>query len=122
MHRNPHPHKQLLSAFATQTEGTVALIFGLCAIPILIALSIALDMTSASEMKSEMQAAADSAVLAAATRLAVNSSDDDKEQIALDTFYANLSPVLSGHAGTPDVDIDFPNKQVHLAVTLNAPS
>jgi hypothetical protein len=71
-------------------------------------------------MKSEMQAAADSAVLAAATRLAVNSSNDDKEQIALDTFYANLSPVLSDHAGTPDVDIDFPNKQVHLSVTLNA--
>jgi hypothetical protein len=33
MHRNPRSLKQLLSPFATQTEGTVALIFGLCAIP-----------------------------------------------------------------------------------------
>ena len=82
------------------------------------AASIALDMSSASQMKSEMQAAANSAVLAAATRLAVNASDGDKEQLALDTFYANLSPVLAEHAGTPSVEIDFPAKQVHLAVSL----
>jgi hypothetical protein len=89
-------------------------------IPIMIAVSIALDMSSASQMKSEMQSAADAAVLAGATRLAVNASDADKEEVALDTFYANLSPALAANAGTPDVDIDFPSKQVHLSVELDA--
>jgi Flp pilus assembly protein TadG len=104
----------------SDTSGTVALIFGLCAIPIIIAASIALDMSKSSTMKSEIQAAADSAVLAAATRLAVNASEADKEQIALDTFYANLSPALADNiSGSPDVDIDFPAKTVHLGVTVN---
>jgi hypothetical protein len=108
----------LLKNFTPRTEGSVAIIFGICAIPIALAVSIALDMTSASMMKSEMQSAADSAVLAAAGRLAVNADDDDKEQIALDTFYANLSPALSDHAGTPEIDIDFPNKEVRLVVDV----
>jgi Flp pilus assembly protein TadG len=109
---------QVSGRFAKDIKGTVAVLFGICAIPILMAASVALDMSSASQMKSEMQAAADSAVLAAATRLAVNASDGDKEQLALDTFYANLSPILAEHAGTPSVEIDFPAKQVHLAVSL----
>src|SRR5687767_11694315 len=75
-------------------------------------------MTSASEMKSEIQSAAAAGVLAAATRLAVNASEADKEQLALDTFYANLSPLLADHAGPPTVAIDFPAKQVHLAVDV----
>jgi Flp pilus assembly protein TadG len=112
------PSRKPIRAFVEETKGTVAVLFGMCLVPILMAASVALDMTSASEMKSEMQAAADSAVLAAATRLAVNASDAEKEQLALDTFYANLSPVLAEHAGTPNVDIDFPAKQVHLAVSL----
>jgi Flp pilus assembly protein TadG len=116
---NPKSHsRKAIRAFVKETNGTVAVLFGMCLIPILMAASVALDMTSASEMKSEMQAAADAAVLAAATRLAGNASDADKEQLALDTFYANLSPVLAEYAGTPSVDIDFPAKQVHLAVSL----
>jgi putative Flp pilus-assembly TadE/G-like protein len=112
--------QQALCRFAQDTAGTIAVIFALFLIPIMLAASIALDMSSASEMKTEMQAAADSAVLAAATRLAVNASNADKEELALDTFYANLSPALAEHAGTPAVDIDFPAKQVHLAVDVEA--
>lgn len=121
MHRNSKPSwRRLARRFTADTSGQVALIFGLCAIPIVIAASVALDMSNASTMKSEIQAAADTAVLAAATRLAVNASEADKEQIALDTFYANLSPVLAANiTGSPDVDIDFPAKTVHMAVTLN---
>jgi Flp pilus assembly protein TadG len=106
--------------FARHERGTIALIFGICAIPIAIAVSIGLDMSNASAMKSEIQAAADSAVLAAATRLAVNASEDDKEEIAVDTFYANLSPALASLiVGSPDVAIDFPGKTVHMGVTVN---
>jgi hypothetical protein len=110
--------KRRFEAFANDSSGVVAIIFAVCAIPTLIAISVALDMSSASEMKSEIQSAADAGVLAAATRLAVNASEADKEQLALDTFYANLSPVLADHAGIPTVAIDFPAKQVHLAVDV----
>jgi Putative Flp pilus-assembly TadE/G-like len=107
--------------FAANDRGNIAVIFGICAIPITMAVSIGLDMSNASSMKSDIQAAADSAVLAAATRLAVNASDADKEQIAVDTFYANLSPVLASHIiGSPDVAIDFPGKTVHMGVSVNA--
>jgi Flp pilus assembly protein TadG len=105
-------------SLARDTTGTVAVIFALCLIPIAMAASVALDMSTASATKSEIQSAADTAVLAAATRLAVNASEADKEALALETFYANLSPALADHTGTPTVDIDFPAKQVRLAVDV----
>jgi hypothetical protein len=109
-------------SFVEDTRGVIAILFAACAVPVLIAAAIGLDMASASKMKSEIQSAADSAVLAAATRLAVNASEGDKEELALTTFYANLSPVLADHAGTPIVDIDFPAKQVHMEVDIEQSS
>jgi Flp pilus assembly protein TadG len=108
-----------LKAFARDTRGQIAVIMGICAIPIVIAASIGLDMASSSHMKSEIQAAADSAVLAAARRLAVGADSSDKEALALDTFYANLSPSLQQLVvGAPQVDIDFPSNTVKLTATV----
>jgi Flp pilus assembly protein TadG len=119
MHHFFPPKQRIIQSFARHQRGNVALIFGICAIPIAMAVSIGLDMSNASAMKSEIQAATDSAVLAAATRLAVNATEDDKEEIAVDTFYANLSPALASLIiGAPDVAIDFPGKTVHMGVTV----
>jgi hypothetical protein len=115
-------HSDFFQRFVRDKSGTIAIIFALSAIPIAIAVSIALDMSAASQLKSDIQAAADAGVLAAATRLAVNDSNADKEQLALDAFYANLDPDLVAHTGTPLVDIDFPSKEVHLAVVVNQTS
>lgn len=109
-----------LSRFRDDTCGTIAVVFGMSAIPIAIAASIAVDMANSSEIKSHLQAAADTAVLAAATRLAGNASDSDKEEVALSTFYANLSPQIQAHLATsPQVDINFPTKTVSMSVTVN---
>ena len=111
--------KHAVEAFARDTRGQVAVILGICAIPIVIAASIGLDMASSSNMKSEIQAAADSAVLAAARRLAVGADASDKEALAIDTFYANLSPSLQQLVvGSPQVDIDFPSNTVKLVATV----
>ncbi|HEX7261508.1 MAG TPA: TadE/TadG family type IV pilus assembly protein, partial [Luteolibacter sp.] len=119
MHHFFPPKQRIIQSFARHQRGNVALIFGICAIPIAMAVSIGLDLSNASAMKSEIQAATDSAVLAAATRLAVNATEDDKEEIAVDTFYANLSPALASLIiGAPDVAIDFPGKTVHMGVTV----
>ena len=80
--------KQCMRRLARDSGGQVAVIFGFCAIPIITAVSIGLDMANSSHMKSELQAAADSAVLAAARRLSVGADDSDKEGLALETFYA----------------------------------
>jgi Flp pilus assembly protein TadG len=110
----------LLKSFHRDMRGTIAVVFGMSAIPIAIAASIAVDMANSSEIKSQLQAAADTAVLAAATKLGGNASDGDKEAIALTTFYANLSPkVQSQLTASPLVDIDFPTKTVSMTVTVN---
>lgn len=113
--------KQCMRRLARDSGGQVAVIFGFCAIPIITAVSIGLDMANSSHMKSELQAAADSAVLAAARRLSVGADDSDKEGLALETFYANLSPSLQYLiVGSPEVKIDFPSNTVKLAATLTA--
>ena len=123
MIRPPAALERLIKTFARDKNGNVALIFGLSAIPIFVAISIAVDMSSASHMRSEIQAAADSAVLAAATRLAVGAEDADKEALALETFYANLSPSLADKVvGTPDVHVNFPTKTVEMDVALTTES
>ena len=84
------------STFWSDARGTVAITFGMTVVPLALAGSVALDMANSSKIKSQLQAAADTAVLAAATRLAGNASESDKEEIALSTFYANLSLLRSG--------------------------
>jgi hypothetical protein len=68
-------------------------------------------------LRSKLQAAADAAALAGATRLAVGADDADKEDLTLKTFEANLTPyLLSRITGSPSVSIDFPSKVVQIAV------
>lgn len=112
--------KCLLNHFLNDTRGTVALVFGASAIPLAVAASIAVDMANSSEVKSQLQAAADTAVLAAATRLGVNASEADKEEIALSTFYANLSDTVQSElTSSPVVDVDFPSQTVSMTVSVN---
>src|SRR4051812_12077121 len=112
----------LVRCYARDVQGQVALLFAIGAIPVLIAASIALDMSNSSNLRSKLQAAADAAVLAGATRLAVGAEDADKEDITLKTFDANLTPYLQSRlSGTPAVTIDFPGKvvQINVAVETN---
>jgi Flp pilus assembly protein TadG len=109
----------LLGNFRRNTKGSIAVMFGASAVPIAIAASVALDMANVSDVRSQLQAAADTAVLAAATRLAVNADDSDKEALARTTFDANLSAQLMAElTSTPDVDVDFPSKTVSMAVEV----
>src|SRR5215208_5665995 len=95
----------LLGNFRRNTKGSIAVMFGASAVPIAIAASVALDMANVSDVRSQLQAAADTAVLAAATRLAVNADDSDKEALARTTFDANLSAQLMAElTSTPDVE------------------
>jgi Flp pilus assembly protein TadG len=115
------PWTRTCTQFARDARGQVAVLFGLTSIPIIVAGSIAVDIANVSGMKASLQSAADSAVLAAATRLAVGASDSDKQQIAIDTFYANLSAEMQSRlTASPAVDVDFPTKTVSITVAAIA--
>jgi Flp pilus assembly protein TadG len=111
--------RTLLEKFRCNTDGGIAVMFGVSVVPVAIAASVALDMANVSDVRSQLQAAADTAVLAAATRLAVNADDSDKEALARTTFDANLSAeLLAELTSTPDVTVDFPSKTVSMAVEV----
>jgi Flp pilus assembly protein TadG len=113
--------KQLFSDFGRDTRGQITVLCGLTSVPLVMAGTIAVDMANVSDMKTSLQAAADSAVLAAATRLAVGASEADKEQIAIDMFYANLSTEMQSRlTSSPTVNVDFPTKTVAMSVFANA--
>jgi Flp pilus assembly protein TadG len=57
----------ILRRFARDQRGTIAMLSGLAAIPMLVAAGLAVDMARASQMKADFQAALDSAALAVAT-------------------------------------------------------
>jgi hypothetical protein len=107
----------LIRRFARDRWGQIALLFAIGAMPVLVAASMALDMSNAANLRSKLQAAADAAVLAGATRLAVGAEDADKEDVTPKTFEANPTPyLLSRISGAPAVAIDFPEKIVQISV------
>ena len=97
--------------FGRDTHGNIAIVAAIAAIPFVMVASSAVDFRGGVDARTQLQAAADAAVLAGAARLATGQSDADKEELTVDTFYANLSSALqSTFTATPDVDIDFPQK------------
>ncbi len=105
--------------FAKDKKGNASIIFGLTIIPIVMVTSIAVDYGNSVRIKNELQAATDAGALAAATAIANGEDDDVKEQIGEDTFFANLSDnTLSGFAADPVTEIDFPEKEVTLSVSV----
>lgn len=105
---------------ATSTTANISIIAGITFIPFTIAVTAAVDLANAIRIKSSLQAAADAGVLAAATALASGYGDTDKERIALDTFFANLSPqLLAAFPTDPEVTIDFTTQTVHMDVSVN---
>ncbi len=105
---------------AGSTTANISIIAGITFIPFTIAVTAAVDLANAIRIKSALQAAADAGVLAATTALASGYNDTDKERIALDTFFANLSPqLLAAFPADPEVTIDFTTQTVHMEVEVD---
>ncbi len=109
-----------LHRLAKNDRGNVSLILGVAAIPLFAATSMVVDYSTGIRLKGQLQAAADAAVLAAATALASNQDDTSKRQLAEDTFYANLSDdAQSSFTATPHTAVDFENKTVSMSVSVS---
>jgi Flp pilus assembly protein TadG len=80
--------------FRPARSGTVAVIFGLAFLPLMLMMGVAVDFGRAATTKSRLQAAADSAVLAAGARSSATQSV--RRQVAQNLVAANLGPTLNG--------------------------
>ena len=86
---------QRLTRFARADEGSVAIIFGLAIVPMLLAIGAAVDFSRAQNFKTALQQALDSGLLAGA-----KDGGSSWAQLATNTFQANVETKL-GSAGTP---------------------
>ena len=78
--------KGLLVEFRRNCAGTIAPIFALAMLPVMTAVGAAVDYSSANKIRSSMQVALDTAMLAGAKDGSANWA-----QLALDVFNANLA-------------------------------
>ena len=112
--------RNIIRKFCRNDKASVAVTFSIAMIPFVMAGSMAVDFANATRAKVVMQAAADAAVLAAATAIASGKDDLDKKKIALSQFAANLPDrIKKNFLGEPETNIDLPEKQVSLTATVD---
>lgn len=78
---------QFFQKLVRNTDGNVALIFGLAALPLTLVIGLAMDWSRTEGSRADLQLAADAAVLAAAAN--ANLDKDDMEKLADKVFAAN---------------------------------
>jgi Flp pilus assembly protein TadG len=118
--RRLQPVMSQFRRMAKCTTANISIMAAVSFVPMVIAVTAAVDYSNAIRIKASLQAAADAGVLAAATALASGYGDSDKEKIAKDTFFANLSPqLMSAFPADPEVTIDFTRQSVHMDVSVN---
>ena len=100
------------SCFLGQQRGGIAIIFGIVAVPLLVAAGIAVDYAAMSKHRASLQAVADSAAIAAAREIPL--ADVDAEQIramALSFIDANFRSPQRPVVATAT---DFPSSRVRV--------
>src|SRR6185295_14695029 len=90
--------------FQHETSGAVAILFALSLIPVVLVAGSALDYVQANDVKGKLQAALDSAALAAAT--SGNLTDDERLALAKKAFEENFTASKTrGIRATPEFTI-----------------
>ena len=94
--------KNHLKNFSKSQNGSTAVIFGLAAVPLFLAVGAAMDITRLSAATTQVQAALDAGALAGAAANAPN--DSAREDLALKAFMTNLN---KAQVGTGQVTAHF---------------
>ncbi|MFV0298200.1 MAG: pilus assembly protein TadG-related protein [Hyphomicrobiaceae bacterium] len=122
---NKKSARDLLASFRDNTQGTVAIIFGLCIFVLFLAVGLAIDTGRVMHAKSTLADAADAAALAAAKELKQsNLTDQEVRDLALKYFEANIT----GHGGNYaevqsfQVQIDRNQNSVRLDIASTVPT
>ena len=97
--------------------GNTSVVFALAMIPLVMVVSMAVDYANSVRIRTELQAAVDAGVLAAATAIANGQDDKSKRVVAQETFFANLSEATANKFDTaPVTTVDLPSRQVSMIV------
>ncbi|MEO9877703.1 MAG: TadE/TadG family type IV pilus assembly protein [Anderseniella sp.] len=109
--------KSKLPRFGKDVSGALAPVLGLAAIPLIMAAGVAVDYGNAVSVQARLQAAVDSAALAAGRE--ANMSNSDLERIAKDYFHSNFG--TPANAGTPSMELTVNDSglKVEGSVTVN---
>jgi len=81
--------KRWIKKYSRDESGQIAVITAITAVPILLGVSVALDSSKTNRSNIQLQAALDSAVLAAVTNQTL--TPEERETYATDRFWANMS-------------------------------
>lgn len=111
-----------LHGFGASDKASVAPIFALCAIPMVMVVGIAVDSSRLSSARVEVQAATDSAALAAAA--AYGTGNNNYESIANAQFDRNLAQneELTAAELTTHVSVDTTNNTLTMTASGNVPT
>jgi Flp pilus assembly protein TadG len=113
------------SAFARSEEGTVAIVFALVTVVLILVTGIAIDLGRVVHAESKIAASLDAAALAAAKSLrGSNLSDDEVASVARKFFNANVAGSGGDYAriGTVSVSVDRERNAVTLSVDSEVPT
>lgn len=98
--------RQLATGFSRDTQGAVALMAGLAAIPMFLAAGAAVDFYRVDAARAEVQASLDASALAGAAAKP-GTSQAERRKIALDTFAANLKDGFGDElTGAPQISFE----------------
>jgi len=105
-----------LRRFWARREGNTAIIFGLAAIPVVVAAGMAVDVTRAYTVKMRMSSALDAAILAVGSQASTNQT---VLQTAMQNYFTANFPSNGLVAGTPTIEPIPPSGQTPDQVSLS---
>jgi Flp pilus assembly protein TadG len=113
----------LFGEFSRNRRANVAMIFALMAVPVLFATGMGVDYAMASRRRSKLDAAADSAALAAVTPSIMAISSQSAQQQAMQTAATNMFNALAGQVsglqGTPQPTVSIGSIGLTQTVTVS---
>ncbi|MGA8495257.1 MAG: pilus assembly protein TadG-related protein [Xanthobacteraceae bacterium] len=111
-----------VSMFSRDRRGNVAIIFALSMIPCVFLVGMALDFTSATQKRVQLNAAADAAALAAVTPSMMTQSTTNAKTAATNAFNAVASNVTGATGVTPTINVTTSGLTRTVSVTYTANS
>ncbi len=110
--------------FADNRDGTVAILFGLMVVPLLVMMGVAVDYGRVVHMKSQVTVAADAASLAGGRALLDNTLTDAEVVALAETYFReniNVADASYGTVGNPAISVNRETGEVKVDVSAVVP-
>jgi Flp pilus assembly protein TadG len=115
-----HILRQRIEAFVGDARGNIAVLFSLALIPVMLLAGAAIDYSRASAARTKLNAAADSAALAAVDLAAIAKSAGTAERTALRVFKSNMSGIVGAKIRSVEAEVTEDEKGRTVVVSYTA--